>query len=67
MDLSGTLIRTAKAKGVKFTIATDAHSPKDLAGMRYGLVTARRGWLEAADVMNTRSAQEVAAAIRAKS
>jgi DNA polymerase (family 10) len=67
LDLSGTLVRTAKAKGVKLTIATDAHSPKDLACIRYGLVTARRGWLEAGDVMNTLSAVAFAAAIRAKS
>ena len=31
LDLHGTLIRTAKAKGAKFTISTDAHHPKHLA------------------------------------
>ena len=46
LDLHGTLIRTAKAKGAKFTISTDAHHPKHLANMRYGVVTARRGWLD---------------------
>ena len=45
LDLHGPLIRTAKAKGARFTISTDAHHPKHLAGMRYGVVTARRGWL----------------------
>ena len=35
----------AKAKGAHFTISTDAHHPKHLASMRYGVVTARRGWL----------------------
>ena len=49
LDLHGTLIRTAKAKGAKFTISTDAHHPKHLANMRYGVVTARRGWLGAFD------------------
>ncbi len=46
LDLNGALVRTAKAKGAKFTISTDSHHPKHLAGMRYGVVTARRGWLE---------------------
>ena len=45
LDLSGAMARTAKAKGAKFTISTDAHHPKHLAGIRYGVVTARRGWL----------------------
>ena len=44
---------TAKARGVKFVICTDAHHPKHLANMRYGVTTARRGWLEASDVVNT--------------
>jgi len=54
LDLSGAMVRTAKAKGARFTISTDAHSPKHLPGIRYGVMTARRGWLTAADVMNTR-------------
>lgn len=67
LDLHGPLIRTAKAKGAKFTIATDAHHPKHLANLRYGIVTARRGWLGPADVMNTLAAEAFAQAIQAKS
>jgi DNA polymerase (family 10) len=67
LDLHGTLIRTAKAKGAKFTISTDAHHPKHLASMRYGVVTARRGWLGPDDILNTRGAGEFARAIQAKS
>ena len=67
LDLHGPLIRTAKAKGAKFTISTDAHHPKHLASMRYGVVTARRGWLGPDDVMNTRGAADFAAAMQAKS
>jgi DNA polymerase (family 10) len=52
LDIHGPLIRTAKAKGAKFVINTDAHHPKHLFNMRYGVLTARRGWLEAGDVMN---------------
>jgi len=64
LDLHNTLIRTAKAKGARFTIATDAHHPKHLGSMRYGVLTARRGWLGPADVMNTRSADDFAAALK---
>jgi DNA polymerase (family 10) len=67
LDLHGTLIRTAKAKGAKFTVSTDAHHPKQLANMRYGVVTARRGWLGPDDILNTRDAGEFARAIQSKS
>ncbi len=63
LDLSGPMARSAKAKGAKFTISTDAHHPKHLANMRYGVLTARRGWLGASDVMNTKSADDFAAAL----
>jgi DNA polymerase (family 10) len=53
LDLGANLIRTAKARGARFTISTDAHHPKHLASMHYGVVTARRGWLGPADIMNT--------------
>jgi DNA polymerase (family X) len=53
LDLHGPLLRTAKSKGVKFTIATDAHHPKHLLNMPYGVSMARRGWLERGDVLNT--------------
>src|SRR5579862_3352182 len=65
LDLSATLIRTAKAKGCKFVISTDAHHPKHLANMSYGVRMARRGWLEAGDILTTKSAGEFAKAIRA--
>jgi DNA polymerase (family 10) len=67
LDLHGTLIRTARAKGAKFTISTDAHHPKHLGSMRYGVVTARRGWLGPNDILNTRGADDFARAIHAKS
>lgn len=66
LDLTSSLVRAAKAKGCKFAINTDAHHPKHLANMRYGVSMARRGWLEASDVLNTLSAPEFARAIHAK-
>jgi DNA polymerase (family 10) len=64
LDLSGAHIRSAKAKGAKFVINTDAHHPKHLPGIRYGVATARRGWLTAADVMNTLPTAEFATALK---
>jgi DNA polymerase (family 10) len=63
LDIYGQLIRTAKAKGCKFTISTDAHQPKHLRNMPYGILTARRGWLSASEVMNCLPAGDFAKAI----
>ncbi len=64
LDLHAGHIRAAKAKGAKFAISTDAHHPKHLGGMRYGVTTARRGWLGVADVMNTLPAAQFAEALK---
>ena len=53
LDLPSHLIRSAKRKGCKFTISTDAHRQSHMGNMRYGVTTARRGWLEKKDVINT--------------
>jgi len=58
LDLPGPLIRAAKAKGCRFTISTDAHRQAHLQNMRFGVLTARRGWLEAGDILNTRQLEE---------
>ncbi|HBY60698.1 MAG TPA: DNA polymerase/3'-5' exonuclease PolX [Solibacterales bacterium] len=65
LDLNHQLLRRAKSKGCKFVISTDAHHPKHLLNMRYGVTMARRGWLEASDIMNTRSAADFAGLIGA--
>jgi DNA polymerase (family 10) len=54
LDLPSPLVRTGKRKGCKFTISTDAHRTQHLHNMRFGVITARRGWLEASDVINTK-------------
>ncbi len=64
LDLHSALIRSAKAKGCKFTIATDAHHPKHLANMPFGVMMARRGWLEKGDVLNTLPAERFIKAFR---
>jgi DNA polymerase (family 10) len=55
MDLPDVWCKAAKEAGVKLVISTDAHSVEQLDTMRLGVGQARRGWLEADDVLNTRS------------
>jgi len=64
LDLYDTLLRLAKARGARFAISTDAHHPQQLENMRYGVAMARRGWLEAADVINTLPLDKFTRAIR---
>jgi len=52
LDLNDVWARKAKEAGVKLAINTDAHGTLDLDWMRYGVVTARRAWLEKKDVVN---------------
>jgi len=47
-------------------VNTDAHHPKHLLNMQYGVRMARRGWLEAGDIVNTHSAKEFARLIQHK-
>ncbi len=58
LDLSDVHVFRAKELGVKVVISTDAHSPRGLADMRFGVDQARRGWLEPGDVLNTLSADD---------
>ncbi len=53
LDLADIYLKRAKELGVKIALGTDAHSPADLELMRFGVFTARRGWLEKKDVLNT--------------
>jgi DNA polymerase (family 10) len=65
LDLDPAMLRTAKARGATFTISTDAHHPKHLDNMRYGVTVARRAWLGPGDILNTLPAVDFARAIRA--
>jgi DNA polymerase (family X) len=53
LDLCDIHVRLAKEMGVPVVISTDSHAPLHMLHMRYGVWTARRGWLEPADVANT--------------
>ncbi len=66
LDLKDTHLRMAKERGVKIVISTDAHTTRGLAAMRYGVLMARRGWIEKKDVINTLSTEKLLAGLRPK-
>jgi DNA polymerase (family 10) len=55
LDLSDLHCQMAKEAGVLVAINTDAHSTAEFGQLRHGVNQARRGWLEAPDVLNTRA------------
>ena len=61
LDLCAEHVREAIDTGVKLALGTDAHHPDHLWFMRYGILTARRGWAEAKDVINTLSLDKLLA------
>jgi len=58
LDLNDLQARRCKQQGVPVLIDTDAHHPRHLANIGYGLAMARRAWLEPGDVLNTLPAAE---------
>lgn len=53
LDLEDIYARRAVELGIPLSINTDAHSPADMDLMHFGVATARRGWVEAEQVINT--------------
>jgi DNA polymerase (family 10) len=53
LDLNDIYAKKAKQMGISFAISTDAHINYQFEFMNYGIGTARRGWLEKKDVLNT--------------
>jgi DNA polymerase (family 10) len=66
LDLKDVHLRMAKERGVKIVISTDSHTTANLRYMKYGVETARRGWIEKKDVINTLPFEHFLAALRAK-
>ena len=64
LDLDDAKARIAKEHGVKIVIDSDAHSTAGLGALRWGAVTARRAWLEPADVLNTQPVASLLASLR---
>ena len=64
LDLDWRHCQLAKSLGCSFEIGPDAHSTRGLANMRFGVAVARKGWLEASDVINALSASEIKQRLR---
>jgi DNA polymerase (family X) len=56
LDLDWRLVRRARDLGVTISIGADAHSTGGMANVAIGLGIARKGWLEAPGILNTRDA-----------
>jgi len=66
LDLSVERARRAVAAGCILTIDSDAHKTAELDFIRWGVTQARRAWVEPANVLNTRSREDLLAWVRAK-
>lgn len=64
LDMAPQWIREARKRKIKFVISVDAHSTGALNNLKYGVGTARRGWLRKADVLNTLSAKAFQKAVK---
>jgi DNA polymerase (family X) len=59
LDLDWRYVKYAKEKGVRIFINPDAHHVDGLSDVQYGVGIARKGWLEAKDVVNTWPTRQV--------
>ena len=64
LDLRDTQARMAQERGVKLAINTDAHTRYQLRYMEFGVGTARRGWVEKKNVINTLPLNDLRAFLR---
>lgn len=60
LDLDWRLCKHAKGLGVPVAINPDAHSVRGLSDIAYGVMTARKGWIEPQDTLNSLSAADLA-------
>jgi DNA polymerase (family 10) len=66
LDLNDINIKFAKERGVKFILGSDTHFIANLPFIRFGIATARRGWLEKKYILNTYSTLDIEKIIRVK-
>ena len=64
LDLDWRYCRQAKELGVTIEIGPDAHSTAALDNVHFGIGMARKAWLEAGEILNTRGADDVVAFAR---
>jgi DNA polymerase (family 10) len=67
MDLDGAWARRVREVGGRCTISSDAHSTLDFDNIWLAVGSARRGWLEASDVLNSRPLTEFRELLRERS
>jgi len=64
LDLDEHLARAAARAGARLTVASDAHRTEELGQVDYAVSVARRAWLSANQVANTRSAADLLGMLR---
>lgn len=64
LDLCDRHVKLARDRGMKIIISTDAHRPEHFQFMRYGVMTARRGWMEKKNILNTYPPERLLASLR---
>jgi DNA polymerase (family 10) len=64
LDLCDRHVKLARDRGMNIIISTDAHDPRQFKLMRYGVATARRGWMEKSGVLNTLPPEKLLASLR---
>lgn len=64
LDMEPRFLRMARDRGIRFVLATDAHSVAGLANLRFAVATARRGWVTRPEVLNALPVDAFAAAVR---
>lgn len=64
LDMEPRWVREARKRKIKFVISVDAHSTGALHNLKYGVATARRGWLRKSEVLNTLSTSAFQKAVK---
>ncbi|MCI4679166.1 DNA polymerase/3'-5' exonuclease PolX [Rhodoblastus acidophilus] len=65
LDINDAYCRMAKSEGVRLSVDSDAHGARDFINLEYAVAQARRGWLEAGDIVNALPVSELKALIAA--
>jgi DNA polymerase (family 10) len=63
LDMAPPWVRSARQRGIRFVISTDAHSVAEYGNLRYGVAMARRGWVQRGEVLNALGAPAFARAV----
>ena len=64
MEAEPRLLRLARERGIPVVLSVDAHSVRALGYLPLAVVTARRGWVEPGQVLNTRPVDAFRASVR---